>query len=311
MKSTHFWASLAIAQAPLIFAQGLRQATGGVEPTTTVQWYPTPTPEVSNCTASLITTLCDYKEPGSAFAVASSGKAHCWEYCNTHQPCNFVVFATGNPYTGTGTCWLYPDETFDKSAGTTGCDHLSVYDKPTCSVPTPTSGACTATASPSAVASVCAYPTPDDNCFYSCSASDGATNCLSQCAESDSCSYVVFNPHNDDNSPFASGSCWMYPNGTYDATKASTCSGAPEQFVYENPCPKQSSSSSPLGSASASSGGSTPTATGSSNNDAEAERASQSAATPSANANGAASMGFSAGSSLVVGLAALMWQGLQ
>jgi hypothetical protein len=167
MKTTTIWTLIALA--PAVLAQGLRQATGGDEPTSVVQWYPTPTPEVSNCTANLITTICDYKEPGSAFAVASSGKAHCWEYCNSHQPCNFVIFAAGNPYTGDGTCWLYPDEQFDKNAGKEGCDFLSVYDKPTCAQPTPTVGACTATASPSAVASICDYPTPDDNCWSTCS----------------------------------------------------------------------------------------------------------------------------------------------
>lgn len=311
MKISHFWISTALVHAPAVLAQGLRQATGGVEPTTVVQWYPTPTPEISNCTASLITTLCDYKEPGSAFAVASSGKAHCWEYCNAHQPCNFVIFAAGNPYTGSGTCWLYPDETFDASAGKTGCDHLSVYDKPKCAESTPTSGACTATASPSAVASVCAYPTPDDDCFYSCTASAGAVDCLSQCAKSESCSYVVFNPRNEDLSPFSSGTCWMYPNGTYEATKASTCSGAAEQYVYENPCPKPSSSSSPSGSAPASSDGSSPSATGSSSTNAEAEGASEGTATPSADARGAAyrisTVISSVGVSLVVAMAALIW----
>ncbi|KAF1927355.1 uncharacterized protein M421DRAFT_65359, partial [Didymella exigua CBS 183.55] len=308
MKTTHFWASIALA--PVVLAQGLRQATGGVEATTTVQRYPEPTPEVSNCTASLITTLCDYKKPGSAFAVASLGKAHCWEYCNAHQPCNFVIFAAGNPYTGTGTCWLYPDEAFDESAGTTGCDYLSVFDKPQCAEPTPTSGACTATASPSALASVCAYPTPDDDCWSTCTASGGATNCLSQCAQSESCAYVVFNPRNSDNSPFASGTCWMYPSGTYDAAKAGTCSGAPEQYVYENPCPKPSSSSAPSGSASLSDTGSLPSATASGTN-VDAKRASEGEATPTANVQGAAPAGLSVSGSLAVGVAALMWQGLQ
>lgn len=302
MKTTAFWTSIALAHA--VLAQGLRQATGGEEPTSAVQWYPTPTPEVSNCTASLITTLCDYKEPGSAFAVASSGKAHCWEYCNSHQPCNFVIFAAGNPYTGTGTCWLYPDEQFDKSAGKEGCDYLSVYDKPTCAEPTPTSGACTATASPSAIASICDYPTPDDNCWSSCTASGGATDCLSQCAESASCSYVVFNPRNEDLSPFSSGTCWMYPNGTYDATKAGSCSGKPEQFVYENPCPKPAPSSTPSGSAPASASASAPTATGT---NVDAERASESVVTPTAKPNSAALVDVSDGGWLAVGVAVLLW----
>ncbi len=206
---------------------------------------------------------------------------------------------------------MYPDETFDASLGKPGCDYLSVYDKPVCAEPTATSGACTATASPSAVASVCAYPTPDDDCFYTCTASSGATNCLSQCAESESCNYVVFNPRNSDNSPFSSGTCWMYPNGTYDASKAGLCSGTAEQFVYENPCPKPKPSSEPSGSAAAASSGSEPSATGTSTGDVNAERASAGAASPSTNVNGVASGGVSAGSSLLVSLVALMWQGLR
>jgi hypothetical protein len=295
MKATTVWTLITLA--PAVLAQGLRQATGGDEPTSVVQWYPTPTPEVSNCTANLITTLCDYKEPGSAFAVASSGKAHCWEYCNSHQPCNFVIFAAGNPYTGTGTCWLYPDEQFDKNSGKEGCDYLSVYDKPTCAQPTPTFGACTATASPSAVASICDYPTPDDNCWSSCTASEGATDCLSQCAESESCSYVVFNPRTEDLSPFSSGTCWMYPNGTYDATKAGNCGGKPEQYVYENPCPKPASLSSASGSAPASASASARTATGT---DVNAEQVSGSIATPAMQRNGAMLVDVSLSSLLLV-----------
>ena len=305
MRTTTTWTLIALA--PAVIAQGLRQATGGVEPTAVVQQYPTPTPEVSTCTANLITTLCDYKEPGSAFAVASSGKAMCWEYCNEHQPCNFVIFVAGNPYTGTGTCWLYPDEQFDKSAGKEGCDYLSVYDKPKCADPTPTSGACTATASPSAVAKICDYPTPDDNCWSTCTASLGATDCLSQCAKSDSCSYVVFNPRTEDLSPFASGTCWMYPNGTYDASKAGTCSGKPEQYVYENPCPKSVSSPAKAESAPDSASVSAPSAKGTG---VDVERASEAATTPTVQPNGAGFVDASVGGSFAVGVAALMWQAL-
>ena len=306
MRTTTSWTLFALA--PAVLAQGLRQATGGVEPTAVVQQYPTPTPEVSDCTANLITTLCDYKEPGSAFAVASSGKAHCWEYCNAHQPCNFVIFAAGNPYTGSGTCWLYPDEQFDKSAGTEGCDYLSVYDKPKCAEPTPTSGACTATASPSAVAKICDYPSPD-TCFYTCKASLGATDCLSQCANSDACSYAVFNPRNDDLNPFASGTCWIYTNGTYDASKAGTCSGKPEQYVYENPCPKAVSSPAKADAAPDSASVSAP-ATSAKGTAVDVERASGAAVTPTVKPNGAGSVGVSVGGSFAVGVAALMWQAL-
>ncbi|KAF2742125.1 hypothetical protein M011DRAFT_293579 [Sporormia fimetaria CBS 119925] len=226
MKTTQFWASIALAQI------------------TNAQRYPEPTPEVSDCEANLITTLCDYKKPELGTAVASSGKKMCWEYCNDNPPCNFVIFLAGNPYTGTGTCWLYPGEDFDESLGEPGCgaDHLSVFDKPVCAnQPTPTNGVvCEATASPSAVASICDYPPPDEQCWYDCAASSGASNCLSQCAGRENCAFAVFNALNENSSPYGSGNCWMYPNGTFDASKAGSCDGnggKPNQFVYENKCP--------------------------------------------------------------------------
>lgn len=301
MKITPFWALIALTHAPAVLAQQ----------------YPEPSPEVSDCTASLLTTLCDYKSPGPEFAVASSGKAHCWEYCNDHQPCDFVIFVAGNPYTGTGTCWLYPGETFDESAGITGCDYLSVYGKPDCgdADATPTAGACEATASPSAVATVCGYPTPDDPCFYDCTASTSSSNCLSQCVEADSCSYAVFNPHNTSNSPHASGTCWIYPSGTFDPEQAQTCSGAPEQFVYENPCPKppkpSSSSPSSPSASSPSSSDSSPSPTGSgSPRGAVAEAAMDDEDASDDDSNGSAPMGVLLGGPLALGLAVLMWQGL-
>jgi hypothetical protein len=241
MKITPFWASVALLRVLPVLAQ--------TTPT------PTSTSAASTCTASLVTSLCSYPPPGDDFAIASDGKAHCWDYCNAHPPCNFVIFAAGNPLTGSGTCWLYPGESFDASAGSnSGCDnpYLSVYDNVVCSG-TPTSGDCAATASPSAIASVCGYPTPPDDCFSSCTASDSASDCLSQCAKADSCSYVVFNPHNSENSPYAAGTCWIYPSGSYDAGEATTCSGAPEQFVYKNACPKPPSSSSSKSSSKSSS----------------------------------------------------------
>lgn len=237
MKITPFWASVALSALPRAFATT-------TEPTTTTATVTTTsTSATHSCTASLITELCDYKSPG-IFAVAEDSVASCWDYCNAHPPCDFVIYRTGNPYLGTGTCWLYPGQSFDESEGTTGCSILSVYDKPVCASPTTTTttGACTATETPTAVASVCGYPTPDDNCWSTCSASSGAVNCLSQCVEADSCNYVVFNPHNDDNTQYGPGSCWMYPNGTYNAADATTCSGDAEQYVYKNPCPKSSSS---------------------------------------------------------------------
>jgi cobalamin biosynthesis Mg chelatase CobN len=108
----------------------------------------------------------------------------------------------------------------------------------------------------------------------------------------------------------------MYPDGTYDATKAGTCSGAPEQFVYENPCPKPkpSSSSSPEGSASgsgdASGDASQPSASGSGTDDAKSEQVSadQAAATSITKSEGAApSSGFSVGVLLLVSIAAFFY----
>jgi len=218
---------------------------------------------VPSCTASLISEICDYPSPGPEFAVAIESRASCWEYCDSHPPCSFVIFAAGNPTTGSGTCWLYPGKTYDASAASSDCGNPSrfVYDKPTCSGgATPTGAGCVATATPSAIAEVCDYPTPPDNCFNSCTASEGAVDCLSQCAQADECSFVVFNPHNPSGNPYASGTCWMYPNGTYAADAAGTCSGAPEQYVYHNLCPKPSPSlsaaSSPSSTASGNSDGS-------------------------------------------------------
>ncbi|EHK20437.1 uncharacterized protein TRIVIDRAFT_209620 [Trichoderma virens Gv29-8] len=231
MKIIPFWVPVALIR----FLPVLAQTT------------PTPSSPAPSCKASLVASLCSYPTPGLDFAVASDSRASCWDYCNAHPPCNFVIFAAGNPLTGTGTCWLYPGESFDVSAGSSDCanPYLSVYGQPVCpGSGTPTSGNCAATATPTAVASVCGYPTPPDNCFSTCTASEGASDCLSQCAKADSCSYIVFNPHNPDNSPYSLGTCWMYPSGSYDAGAATTCSGPPEQFVYNNVCPKPSPSSS-------------------------------------------------------------------
>lgn len=288
MKISPFWASLALARAPGAIAQ----ATGTSEPSTTT------TTAAPSCTASLITNLCDYKDPDLRWAVAVESRPSCWQYCNSHPPCDFVIFNAGNPTTGSGTCWLYPGEAFDKSAGSSDCGspNLSVYGKPECAGGTPTSGACTATSSPSATASVCGYPAPDD-CFNSCAASEGAPQCLSKCVESDSCSYAVFNP-GEGNSPYTSGNCWVYTNGTYDAKAATTCSDKPEQFVYENPCPKPPPS--------VSSNSSTPTATPTKG--ADAKSATEGSTTVSGSL---APTGLSLSHPLAVGMAVLAVQALQ
>ncbi|KAF7162441.1 hypothetical protein CNMCM5623_007732 [Aspergillus felis] len=243
MKITPLWASIA-----LLVPQALAVPTESIAISATST---TSTAAAPSCTASPISSLCSYPEPGPDFAVAIDSRASCWDYCNAHPPCNFVIFSAGNPYTGTGTCWLYPGETFDASKGSSNCANpsLTVYSQPVCAggSATTTAGACAATATPSAIASVCGYPAPGD-CFTTCTASTDASDCLSQCAKADSCSYVVFNPHNPSNSQYASGTCWMYANGTFNAGSATACSGAPEQFVYNNLCPKPSPSSSTLSS---------------------------------------------------------------
>ncbi|KAM7189746.1 hypothetical protein V8F33_009885 [Rhypophila sp. PSN 637] len=264
--------------------------------------------EEPSCTASLITTLCDYPEP--FIAAASSGKAHCWDYCNANPPCDFVIFAAGNPYTGTGTCWVYPGEAFDEARGTTdGCSnpYLSVYAKPECK-PSATvpGGGCAATASPSAVASVCGYLPPDDDCFKDCKASSGAVHCLSLCAESEACNYAVFNPQGPNLSPYGPGNCWIFKDGEYDAGKAgSTCgSEGPEQYVYNNVCPRPaaptvSSSSSPSAATSGSEGG------GSSATESDEPSATGQAGKVEAkdnNSAGSAPVALSLGSLLAVGL---------
>lgn len=328
MKTASFCSLVALAQAPIVLAQGLRQATGGVgDASYTHQWYPVPTEEVSECEAKLITTLCDYKEPLSGTAVAAKGPKGCWEYCNKNQPCNFVIFLAGNPYTGSGTCWVYPGEEFEPSEGKEGCDYMSVFDKPVCAGDaTPTSGACEATSSPSAVAEVCDYPTPDEKCWDGCTASSGAVDCLSQCVEADSCNYAVFNPHNEMESEYYSGSCWMYPEGKFDKSKAKTCKGKPEQYVYENPCPKPkpstttSSSSASRTSSSGDDGDSTKSSKSSETDDGDAEGAEQNKATEGDDKsskdgddddNSSMMMGVSLGGPVAAGLAVLLWQAIQ
>ncbi|OAG11171.1 uncharacterized protein CC84DRAFT_1158774 [Paraphaeosphaeria sporulosa] len=310
MKTSTVWASLALAHAPTVLSQGLRQATGGPAPTlTSTSTAPTAS---STCTANLVTTLCDYPSPEPGTAVASSGKANCWEYCNAHPPCDFVIFAAGNPYTGTGTCWLYPGEKFDETKGETGCDYLSVFDKPTCAgdAATPTSGACEATASPSAIAEVCGYPEPDDKCWSTCAASSGAVDCLSQCAEDD-CAFAIFYTGEGGGSQYGSGTCWKYPNGTYDASKAGTCAGRTEQYVYENKCPKKeaasSSSASSAPSASASESGKAKETGAAGGDDAKAAEAKQG---QNGTGEGSAAAGVTFSGMLAAGVVGLMWWGL-
>lgn len=289
---TPSWASLALL-IPAVLAQS----------TTSTSTTSAATP---SCTASLITKLCSYPEPGPEFAVASESRASCWRFCDAHPPCDFVIFYPGNPTLGSGTCWLYPGQSFDESKGDSDCGspYLDVYDKPECTgspTTTTTGTACTATETPSAIASVCGYPTPPGECFDGCTASLGATNCLSQCANSDSCSYVVFNPHNPSNSPYASGTCWMYPSGEFQPDKAEDCSGDPEQFVYENSCPKPVTSSSSSASVTPSASSSTESPGGTGVSAATTEE--------SATEENSASGGLDTGTGLLgVAAAGLIWR---
>lgn len=280
---TPFWATIGLSLL----------VPGALSATSTTSTTSTSTASSSTCTASLITTLCDYPEPADGTAVASSGKSNCWDYCNDNPPCSFVIFVAGNPYLGTGTCWLYPGENFDESKGSTsGCSnpYLSVYDEPVCSSPTTataTASACAATRTPSAVAEVCGYPPPDEVCFYDCYASSGASNCLSICAEADSCSYAVFNPHNENNSQYEGGTCWVYPNGTYNADDTTICSGDAEQYVYKNACPKPSSSSLSSKERASGTGTSTGTATTETGSSAAIDAAASAAVATSSENSGA------------------------
>lgn len=261
MKSTpsRSWAPLiALLNVPGLLAQPAATATATESATATS--------ETPSCTASLITTLCDYADPFRAIASSEEGEKYCWGYCNENQPCDFVIFAAGNPYLGTGTCWVYPGESFDESKGETeGCSNqwLSVYAKPECEAPTTTASySCSATASPSPVASVCGYPPPTEDCFYDCKASSGAPHCLSLCAESESCNYAVYNPLGETNSPYEPGNCWTYSEGKYNEDDAGSCgSDGPEQYVYKNDCPKppKPSTSSRSASTATESDGDSPT----------------------------------------------------
>lgn len=308
MKVTPFWVSMALF-VPLALAES-----------TSISATSTSTAAAPSCTASIITSLCSYPEPGSDFAVASDGRAFCWDYCNANPPCSFVIFSAGNPNTGTGSCWLYPGGSFNASEGSSDCANpdLSVYSQPLCASggATTTAGACAATATPSAVASVCGYPAPDD-CFDDCIASTGASDCLSQCAKADSCSYVVFNPENGSNSPYASGNCWIYPNGTFNTGSVTTCSGAADQFVYNNLCPKPSLSSSSLSSSATerSSGtetaGTTPGSTTSATTGSNGTGTTDNTTSSTTSSENSAPIGPSLTNPVAIGVAILILQALQ
>ncbi len=300
--TTAFWAVAGLVGA----AAAVPAQASSETPATTTTSGPAPT-----CTATLISTLCDYPPPGPEFALASEGKESCWRTCQAHSPCNFVIFAAGNPHTGTGSCWLYPGQTFAASKGQDGstCAHppLYVYDKPTCTGGGPGPGdgvpsqCSAAVATPSALAEVCEYPTPPNNCFDGCTASDGASDCLAQCAKADACSFVVFNPGNPSKSPYSTGSCWMYPDGAYNAKAGKTCSGATEQYVYNNTCPRPSPTTSKAASSA--------TGTGSPNS-AKMDTAAAAAAASTTTSKNAAPTALVLSHGLVVGAAALAWHAL-
>ncbi|ATY65781.1 hypothetical protein A9K55_001517 [Cordyceps militaris] len=247
MKTSTFW-----TVAGLVGAAAAMPANSET-PAAAVAADATSTGSAPSCTASLITTLCDYPSPGP-YSAAIENKESCWRYCQEHGPCNFVIFAaSGSPWGG-GTCWTYPGLVFDASKGQPGSScsfaYLSVFDKPTCTgvAPGPAdrvpSECSAAVATPSARAAVCGYPTPPDDCRSSCTASGGVSDCIAQCAlrAEEACTYAVFNPSDPAYLANSPGSCWMYPAGAYDAALGKTCSGdTPEQYVYDNPCPPRPS----------------------------------------------------------------------
>jgi hypothetical protein len=315
MTIASFWVSIALFVPRALAVYSESMAISATLTTSTAATAATP-----SCTASLITSLCSYPDPGPSFAVAIDSRASCWEYCNGHPPCSFVIFSAGNPHLRSGTCWLYPGETFDASKGSSNCanPHLSVYDQPVCAggSATTTAGACAATATPSAIASVCGYPAPSD-CFSDCIASAGAPSCLSQCAKADSCSYVVFNPHNPGNSPYAAGTCWIYPNGTFDAGSVTACSGAPEQFVYNNPCPKPSPSSSSRSSSATErtsgtgTAGTTPGLTISAATGSNGTGTAGNTTGSATSSKNSAPVGLALTTPLAIGVAILIWQAIE
>ncbi|KAJ2976103.1 hypothetical protein NQ176_g5144 [Zarea fungicola] len=168
------------------------------------------------CTAKLSTKLCDY-DKSNLLAAAAGSRNGCWSLCDSEKygPCSFVIFLPGNPYLGTGTCWLYPGDKFDSTKGTDqgcGSPFLEVYDKPSCtggpakpSVVCPAATGPSPVASPSPVAAICGYEAPENDCWDSCYASSGSTDCLNLCGKADDCEFAIFNALNEPKSPWMSG----------------------------------------------------------------------------------------------------------
>lgn len=194
------------------------------------------------CTANLVTKVCGYEN--TVLAAAEGSREGCYELCDSEKygPCKFAIFSPGNPYLGDGTCWLYPDESFDPAKEQDkGCGnpYLEVYDKITCQnnpKQTPTA-LCPAAASPTPVAKVCGYKAPED-CDTTCIVSTGQTDCLNRCATADECAYVVFYTNNDAKSPWMSGNCWIYKDGKFDPKAVTACKDKPDQYVFDPACPK-------------------------------------------------------------------------
>ncbi|KAJ5711091.1 hypothetical protein N7488_005247 [Penicillium malachiteum] len=299
MKTTLFWASVALF-VPRALAVSATSTTSAASTSTS-------TTSTATCTASLAATLCDYPEPEEGTAVASSGTEFCWDYCYENPPCSFVIFVPGNPTLGTGTCWVYPGESYNSSAASTNCTdpYLEVYDDVECSggsATTTTSSGCAATATPSAVAEVCGYPAPADCDSVGCVSSTGAVNCLSECVEADACSYAVFNPDNSDDSEYGAGTCWLYPSGTFNSDSATTCNGTTEQYVFDNPCPKPSSSST--------SSTVTGTATGTAASGATGTATGTAGASTSTSTKNSAPTSMPLSNSLAIAVAMLIWRAI-
>lgn len=95
----------------------------------------------------------------------------------------------------------------------------------------------------------------------------------------------------------------MYPRGAFRAGDAAECTGEPEQFVYDNKCPKPSSSSTASASESSSSSSATD---GSSGTGIVADAA---VSTPTGE-NSASGLLFTGMNILAIGVAVCIWRAI-
>ncbi|KAF3929214.1 hypothetical protein AA313_de0204069 [Arthrobotrys entomopaga] len=210
-------------------------------------------------TATLIDSLCDYPVPPNTFvnAVASDGPEYCWQACQEHPTCNFVIYRQGDlslpGISGPGTCWLYPNIKYApkkaKKCKGTEQPFLFVYDAPTCAPPPPPKPTCSALTAHLAH-SLCDYPVPP-NPPMNAVATDGPEFCWQACFDHPVCNFVIFRK-GIPTLPGISGpgTCWLYPSLSYDPSKGTKCTGTdvPSLFVYNTPvcaAPKPSCDTTP------------------------------------------------------------------